>query len=847
MHWLLRLALLTCPPEFRYQYGEQLAADAARDDERVVRTALDVVGTGVALRLETIIRDITFAARSLAKAPLFSAIAIITIAVAIAANVAVASAIDGVLLKPLPYANPSQLAFIRLGGSPSGNLSFLDARDVEARSVTLSSVGIWSGDGLTLTGRGAPRIVHGAAVNASYLAVLGAKIKLGRILDARDTGQAHIVISEEAWRQFFAADVGAIGKTLRLDGKDYFIVGVLAPGFANPLPGNLESATFWRSIDPRSTLGRSRIWRRFFGIARIRSGVTVEQAQVDTLRVLRTLIRAHPIAYVGVRSVSIAPLYPSVIGEARPLLGLLDVAVTVVLLIACANVANMTIVRNAAREREIDLRSALGASRLRILAQLSTEAALLAALGGAIGLLIGWELLHLFSGMAAELIPRWEGVSITPRVLLYVLLLLGVTTMFAGMLPAWGRPRSLAGSLKDRGQGGGGRTSKRVSAALVSVEIAFAIAVVACAGLIVKSFATLTSVDVGFNGRNVTALNVALPSAYYWNDEKLVSYAGRLHRELSLIPGVRSAAIANLIPFSGDFYPHAFTIPGRPDPHATVDVNVIAGSYFETLGIPIVRGRQLDARDTARSQPVVMVNEAFAERYFGTLDVVEKRVVVASFSKDRVPPSTIVGIAGNTRDSFAGVPQPELFVPFSQSPFVSRFVIRTQGREAGLRRAIVDAAARVAPHAAAPLVQSYSEIFAEDTLRSHIAMLLFSSLAAISLILAFAGVYAVASYSVTQQTGEIGIRRAIGARTRDILGGVIKAALSQATAGIVFGFVLIALSARLLSELLFETSPFDAPTLVIVVLLLVVCSTAAALMPAIRAARIEPSTALRHE
>lgn len=850
MHPLLRAALLVCPSEFRSRFGAQIAADQRQYRGTALFGACwNVVFSGLVMHVENLIRDFAFALRSLAKAPAYASVAILAFALAIGANVAVASVLDAVVLRPLPYADSGRLVLLSQGSSLQSQISYRNARDIEARNSTLSAVGLLRENGATLTGKGKPTFVPGWTVDASYFRVLGVPAQLGRVLNRRDLGRANVVISDRAWHSYFDAAPHVLGQTIRLDDRDYTIVGVMPPGFRDPVPGALAQRDFWMPVDPHSILAGSRVWTGFHGLARLAPGITPAAAAADARRIIDADAARDPQDFIDARGATIVPILQAVVGSTGTLLWMLYAAVGMVLLIACVNIANLTMARIGARERELVVRNALGASRARIISQLMTELLVLALAGGVAGTALAFGLLALLRSVFSQLLPRWEGVALSTPVLLYAVLLVLVTAAITGLLPVFARSGDMSTPLKNAGRSGDRGAGRRLRGGLVVVEVALAFAVVACAGLVLRSFVSLTHVDVGFDPRNTSVLTITLPYGARYNDPAQTNrFTDEAVAGLRSIPGVSDAAAAILAPFSFNSYPRAFTIPGRPDPHATVQTNAVSDGFFRTMRIPLLRGRDFPRNVRPGAPPEVIVSASFARRYFGTADAIGKQIALTPFVPNVKPvPQTIVGVAGETRTSFSRAPEPEIYVPTHQIPLALFYVVRTSSPSIPLARAAQAQFARIDPSVAPPAVVPYRELLDADAVRSQAAVVLFGILAALALVLSLAGIYAVTAYGVEQRTQEFGIRQAVGARASDILSNVLQNAFAQAALGIAGGLVLAAIFTRFLSGLLFETSPLDPATFAVVVILAMAAVLVAAAVPALRAARIQPAAAIRYE
>lgn len=840
--------MLICPPEFRRRFGDQIALDGKNvRGAQLFAACANVAITGASLWAEDIGRDLNLAARTLRKAPAYAFVTVLTFAVSIGANVTVASAIDMVLLRPLPFPQADRLLLISQGSQLQTQISYLNARDVANGSTTLVGVGVLRETAATTTFGDRAQLLRGWVINQTYFDVLGVRAERGRLLDGADAGTANIVISDQAWRRWFASRARILGTIVRLDDRAATIVGVLPPEYRDPVPGSLAQRDYWSMIDPHSILARSRVWTGFHGVARMKPGIAVETARADMLRVLSADDKRFPRDFLGAHGLTAVPVLAAIVGSTQQLLWLLYAAVGMVLLIACVNIANLTLVRIAARERELVVRAALGASRRRIGAQLFAELSVVTLSGGAVGVALAYAGIRIVDAQFSNVLPRWDNVALDPWVLLYAVLLVVLTTFITGLLPIVAQRRDMTEALKAAGRSGSATVGRMLRATLVVTEVTLAVAVVVSAGLVLRSFIALTHVDVGFNAKSLSLVTVTLPNLQYDTDDRTIALERRSLSVLRASPGVQSVAMALIVPFGFNTYPRAFTIPRRPDPHATVTTNVITGDYFRTMQIPLLEGRDFGPNDTARSAPVAIVSANFARRYFGSTNVIGRQVTLTPFTATQAVPMTIVGVAGDTRTSLTGTPDTEIYVPFEQLPTALFYVVRSVLPPAALR-AQIDASFRaVNASIAAPSVQSYDVLLSQDAIRARAAMMMFAVLALLSLVLALAGVYAVTAYGVVQRTREFGIRQALGARARDILTDVVGGAIVQASLGVASGLVVAAIFGRLLQGLLFETSPLDPATLVGSVGLMLVAVALAAVLPAHRASRVEPAVAIRYE
>jgi putative ABC transport system permease protein len=846
MHPLLRFALWTCPSDYRREYGRSIEYDIRDRRITLASATLDLLWQGVLMRLESAFRDGTFALRTLAKTPMYTIVATLAIALAIAGNVAVGSVLEGVLLRPLPYANADRLVYVDADVG-YGQFSYLDGRDFANRQHTLERFGMRAARSRVLSGEGHPVTLNGSAVDGGYFGVIGAHPQLGRLLTAGDLGRKNVVISDDTWRKYFGGDPAVVGRSVTLDGVHYTVVGVASRDLRDISQQGLASRAFWLPMDPRGNVESQRGYTDYDGWAILKPGVTVQAASADANRSMTAIVRQHPEAHTTWKRAQVTSAFDLIVGPVRQMLWLLYAAVTILLIIACANIVNLTLVRAAARERELVVRTALGASRARIAAQLCVEMGILAVTGGIAGVALGWAGLRLFDAIGPQMVPRWEGVHIDGTMIAYVVFLLAVTTLVTGIVPAFAQRRDLVAGLKAAGRSGDLSGAKRLRVSLVVAEIALTLGLVASAGLVVRSFVTLTHVKLGFDSRHLYTIEIPnLQKTKYPTYDTELRGVDRLVAAVQSIPGVREAASTTVVPFKGGFIVGT-TIPGRPGSEE-VDGNAVAPSYFRVMHIPLLRGREFTRRDGPHAPSVTIVNASLAKHYFGTLDVIGKHITPGvSSSNTPSKTRTIVGVVSDTRDGFNEPMKPEFYLPDSQLQIYGQIVARTSGQDEGFARSVGRAFTSVDSSLPAPEIVSYDTLFAQNSGRWQAAALLFSVLAFLALMLALAGIYAVSAYSVQQRTQEFGIRKAIGAKDAHVLGTVISDALRQGAVGIAIGLVLAALCTRLLSSLLFQTSPLDPLTYIAVIVLLIGCTVLAALMPALRATRVQPALALRYE
>lgn len=855
MHLLLRLALAVCPSDFRREYRDAIAQDVRSRGLSAAAAAADVLWQGTLMRLENFWRDVVLGARSLAKAPVFAGVAIVTIALAIGVNVAAFSILKGVLLDPLPYAHADRLVAISevRQREEQTNIDFPDARDLGRRSTTLAGISVETNAQGALTGMGKPVELHGWYVSGDYFNVLDVKPQLGRFIAPSDVGRRNIVISNELWRSRFGGSPAILGRRVTIDDRVYTIVGVAPPHLLNPGPGFMISADYWVPIDPHAGGADWRGNYAFWSIASLRPGVSVAQARSDLSRVMAGLASEYPNFDRGY-GVRVQSLYDALVGPMRMMVLMLYGAAMLVLLIAAANIGNLLLARAAARERDLVVRSALGATRTRLALTLIAETSIVSFAGLVAGIALSAVLLRAIDGYLATfgqaygmnmIVPGWNRVAIDLPVLCYGLAVTLLFTMLTAVLPAYTfNPAARVGKFARRA---------RLGAALAVCEIVLAFAVLSMAGLLLHGFLELERTPVGFSEANTYAVQIDLPASrrYAGNDAVLHFYA-RAVQAIRALPGVAAASEAHVVGLgssSGTNY--SFTHPigeNGVGEQNNVEFNSVSPQFFATLGIPLLAGRLFTSSDAAHSEPVAIVSKSFAAQHFGgTLGALGRFVSVGESSGGGFPLRRIVGVAGDVRHSLSDAPAPEVYVPFSQVTFPGALVVRTRGSDPHLRNDIAGAITRIDPLLPAPQIMSFALLHSLDDAVTRISTGVFFGLAAAALLLALAGIYGVVAYNVERRTHEFGIRMSLGARASGIALRVLREAVVLAVIGIAIGTVLAALAARAMGQLLYETSPLDAGTYLAAAALLLAAVTISALVPAIRAMRVEPAAALRYE
>jgi putative ABC transport system permease protein len=802
-------------------------------------------------------QDLRFAGRQLWKSPGFTLVAVATLALGIGATTAIFSVVDGVVLRPLPFAAPERLMralFVGADGQKHGAFSVANFLDWRAASHTLADATPYHGGTLNLSGGGGePERLQATWAGANFFKVLGIPPLAGRTFAPGEDGAKAprvAVISEKLWRRRFGADPGVLGRSLTLNGEPYTLVGILRRGVQLP-----SAAEVWVPFvfQPDDIASRGAV---FFGaIARLAPGATRGQAESEAGVIGRRLAQQYPADNAGYfRSMTVVPLQEAMVGDVRKKLLLLLGAVGLVLLIACANVANLLLVRAAAREGEIAVRVALGAGRARIVRQLLTESLVLALAGGLAGLALAVWITRALIALGPQGIPRLDQVGVDGATLLFALGLSLLTGFLFGLAPALQTSRTdLAGVIREGSRGSKGRAGTRARSTLVVVEMALAVVLLAGAGLLIRSFARLQEVDPGFQPARVTTFNLELPTSRY-SDPKLRQATAALLERLRALPGVDSVGAAVYgMPFSGNVNVLDFTVVGRPPRPVGHDDSMRVGTaspdYFKTLGIRVVRGRAFSPRDRAGAPPVVVINETAVRQFFPGEEPLGRRIELGMKINGVAQGGEVVGVISDFKqDSLEEKIEPQLFVPYDQLPMESLgVVVRSTADPRTVASAVQGTVRALDPDLPVYDLQPMTERVAGATSQSRFYMLLLGGFAAVALLLAAVGIYGVTAYGVRQRTQEIGIRMALGASRDRVLRMVVGQGMALALAGAAAGLAGALLATRGLHSLLYEISASDPPTFVAVPAVLLAVAALASYLPARRAALTEPQLALKGE
>lgn len=806
--------------------------------------------------MHSILQDLRYAARLLRKSPVFSIAAILVLALGIGANTAVFSLVDAVLLRPLPFPHPEQL--MRVGvqnsGDPAdpgwfGDADFLAWRD---QQKSFQSVAAIDREAFTYNDGRQPQRVRGAWVSRQFFDVLGIPPLLGRTFQPDDerAGARLVVIGRQFWQTQLNSDSSVIGRSVTLNGQPFTVIGIMPAAIR--FPSNNEPNDVWTlRVFPTP---RSRPPFYLVGIGRLKPGVTAPQASSELISIYNNVTQQFPNSANGIGLVT--PLKEMFVGRVRTMLWVLLGAVGFVLMIAMVNIANLLLARATARQREIGVRLALGASRARLVRQLLTESIFLSAAGGVAGVLLAILAVRAFVVFAPGGIPRSSEVSVDSGVLLFVAALTLITGVLFGLAPALQSGRaSLHDVLKQaaRGSSGGGQLIRRV---LVVTEFAVALVLMIGAALLIRSFALLQDVNPGFNTSNLLTAEVELPPALYRREADVTNFWDNFIQRLNATAGVQSAAITLSIPPNQLALTNPFILEGQPydpkHPLPLAEEMTVSGNYFQTLGIPIIAGRTFGGSDGTAGHEVLIINRSMADRYFPGQNPVGKRLQTGE-PDPKSPWETIIGVVGDVKYSgLDSAPTPQLYVPYREHGWADfsrgMFVIaRTKGDPLNMVSAVRVQLAALDRNLPLANVVTMEQRVGTSLDQQRFRTLVLSAFAGLALLLASFGIYAVIAYFVEQRTREIGIRVALGATRGDILKLVVQQALTMSALGVLFGVAGALMLTRAIRSLLFAVSPSDPLSFTAMIILLIAVAILASYVPAIRATKVDPLVALRYE
>ena len=805
-------------------------------------------------------RDLRYSVRMLLKSPGFTTVAVLSIALGVGANTAVFSVINAVLLKSLPYNEPQNLMLLWGTGNTGvalenrSQVSATDVADFRSQSTSFEDVATYAGWNPIMTGNGPAERLPGIQVGDGFFKVMKGTPILGRVFtpeEQQDGKDFVIVLGYGLWQRRFGGDPEIVGKKVLLSSRPYVIVGVMGPEFrALPSTLVLPEGQFYRPV-AEGYDDSKRDERHLRAIARLKPGVTIGQAQTEMTMLAQRLEQAHPLTNKG-RGVHVASITEDTIGGASRALWMIFGAVGFVLLVACANVANLLLARSTARQKEMTIRSAIGAARSQLIKQLLTESLVLAFLGGGLGLLIAFWGTGLIERIGSKINPMFNGFRIDLRCLAFTFGVSILTGLIFGLAPALQMSRpNLSESLKESGRSSSGSAkSNRLRGVLVITEVAMTLVLLIAAGLLVRTVLRLNQVDKGFNSRNVLTMNIGLPSLKYPKPENVIAFYKQASERISAIPGVKAAGVTSVLPLSDNFDGRGLEVEDHPTPPGeayNVDLYVVTPGYLRAMEIPLQKGRAISEQDTAEAMKVALINRSTADQFWVNQDPIGKRIRLVGDEKNRW--RTIVGIVNDVSQyALDKKPPMQIYLPHEQFPTsFNTIVVKTANNPEEMTAAVRGAILSVDNEQAVYNVATLQELQFNSILMRSFFMLLLIIFASLALALAVIGIYGVMSYTVTQRTQEIGIRMALGAGAGDVLALVLRNGMILTAAGMVAGLAGAFVLTRLLEALLFGVAPTDVTTFTAVSVTLLAAAFVACWIPARRATKVDPLVALRYE
>jgi putative ABC transport system permease protein len=807
--------------------------------------------------------DLKYALRMLIKAPVFSIIAIVTLALGIGANSAIFSVIDTVLLRPLPFKNPDEIVMIwgryaNDSGPVRGNVhSYPDFVDLREQNRSVAAMAAYTRTAGTLSYAEDTKYLEGVAITPDVFEVLGVQPLLGRGFtkdDAKNESDRVVVLTYPFWKSAFGGDPKIVGQQVMLSARPHTVIGVMPPNWKFPVEDeHIEYALPLEYFGPEILNRRGAHFLSVVG--RLKPGVTAQRAEGELSAIAGRLSKQYPDTNLNFTGCAVVTLHSDVVGNVRPALIVLLGAVALVLLIACANVANLLLARAASRNREIAIRTALGASRALVVRQLLCESLLLALLGGAAGLLLaGWGV-DLLGAAGSQGLPHLGLIKVNTTVAAFTFVLAIGSTLLFGLIPALQVSRPAVNESLQQGAKGstGGLHGNRLRAFLVVSQVSLSLLLLAGAGLLIKSFLNLRATNPGFDPIRLMTLQINLPRIRYPEPEKQIRTHDTIVEKLAAIPGVESVGAVNPLPLGTNSSSRTFMVSGAaPLPlgnHPGAGYLVVKPEYFKTMKIPVLQGRAITNADTKDSPLVVIINEAFARKHFPDRNPIGQQVMI-DIGDGKAPPCEVVGVVGNSRhDSLAAPPGPEMYVPFSQDPGRSLdIVLRVASANlVGLNADVKRVVHEVDKDLYVPMLEPMTTFLATQLAQPKFNMVLLAVFAGVAMVLAAIGIYGVIAYSVTQRTREIGIRMALGAQKTQMLGMVLRQSMTLVIIGIAIGFLVALGVTRVMATLLYGVGANDASIYAVVITLLAAAALLASYVPARRAMKIDPMVALRYE
>ena len=821
--------------------------------------------------MTTLLQDLRFGLRTLRKSPGFTVIALFTLALGIGANTAIFSIVDAVMLKPLPFPDSDKLVFMtsafeKQGVTRNFATSYADFLDWRSTAKSFTGMASYHQDSFTLAGLDQPLHVSGETVSGDFFSTLGTQPLLGRgfTRDEEKPGTRVVVLSHDLWQSAFHGDRSIIGRAITLDKQSYTVVGVMPAGFSFPL--DADPPKVWRTLaidsetkdpinSPAATSPEERGVHFLQMVARLKPDVPMNRAHEEMNVIARGLAKQYPDTNSKFTAVGLTSELDHLVGKTRPRMVILLISVGVVLLIACMNVANLLLVRASRRNREIALRAALGAKRMRVVRQMLTESAVLALGGAILGIPIALWALRLFIALNAQNLPRIQNAGLDGNVLLFTAGIALLTSLIFGLVPAL---RASSPNLTEFMKEGRGTTAsgqhQRLRGALVVMETAGGLVLLVVAGLLLRSFHRLLSVDPGLNPKNVLTLTFDLPETKY-NDQQQMDFYTQLVSRAGNLPGVVSAGAVTPLPLSGNNAMVTFQIEGRPVPKSeepSADIEIASPGFFKTMNIPMFRGRDFSERDDTKAPGVVIVNEAFAHKYFSNEDALGKHITPGAANSGKPQVREIIAVVGNVKNRSLDTEEvPIYYIPSTQLNFGSMAVcLRTNNDPHSVVSAVRSVVSSMDPDLPVYDIKTMEEYLASSVATQRFNAMLLEAFAGLALVLTGIGLYGVIAYAVAQRTHEIGVRMTLGASRSEVVRMVLKSGLQLTAIGVAAGLVLSFIAAKFatsFSSLLFGIKATDLVTFSAVVGIVTIVSLLACYIPAYRASKVDPMIALRYE
>jgi putative ABC transport system permease protein len=809
--------------------------------------------------MNTLLQDIRYAFRRLRKAPGFTAIAVVTLALGIGANTAIFTVINAVLLRPLPFKDPGRLVLLteRLPQFPLLSVSYLNYKDWRSQADSFTAVGAVRNLQMTMTGTGEPERLFAQMANANVLDILGVRPVRGRTFTAQEdsaAGGGVVLISYGLWQRRYGAAENVLGQSITLDNKQYTVIGVLPGGFQllQQTPDVMVPLEPWAK-----TLPDDRSWHPgILPLARLKPGVTLEQARAEMTTIAKRLEQQYP-EFDTNTGANVNSMQEQIVQNVRPALLMILGAVGFVLLIACTNIANLLLARATARQREIAVRTAIGASRWRVVRMVLTESVLLALIGAALGLFLAIVSIPTLLRLGAGSLPATSVVHVDATVLAFITLLAIIAGLLFGLAPALHMASlDLRSALNQSDRGAAGVGIMRARGILVICEVALAMLLLVCAGLLIRSFDRLARVAPGFSTDHLLIADIPVSPVAHANATERMGFFDRIIERATALPGVRSAAAASFLPVSGNGAVIHFNIEGRPPktPHEYIMANyrAVSPAYLNVLGMPLLNGRWISAADNENAPAVVVINSAMAKTYFPNESALGKHLQLGATPDKNEPWMEVVGVVGDVKQSLATEAPTEMYVPFRQGNkvlpvFGLSLVLRTSNDPRSLTGSLATAIHEIDGNQPLVRVRTMEENVAASVAQPRFRTVLLAILAGLALLIASVGIYGVMSFAVTQRTREIGTRMALGSTPGQVFKLVIQDGLRLTAIGVVLGLVASVIVTRYLASLLFQIGTIDPLAISIVTVLLVCVALVACYIPARRATRVDPTIALRYE